>query len=137
MRTVVNPDGGTRRLMYPESAAWISNVPYRDPATRDPPDETLRHVRDRSVVIWAVIGTTGRRQPGARATRLDLSKAKPFPCCKQFGGPVSHAFQIYGLGPDHAYQVVVHVFYGSASGPLSRVAANRALSHLRLPAVAS
>ncbi len=47
----------SKRVARPlESSAWIArNVRYRDAATADPPNRTLRHLPRNGVIVWAVI----------------------------------------------------------------------------------
>src|SRR6266545_8133539 len=47
----------SKRVVRPwESSAWIArSVRYRDAATADPPNKTLRHLPRNGVIVWAVI----------------------------------------------------------------------------------
>ncbi|MGD0713314.1 MAG: hypothetical protein ABSB24_03900 [Gaiellaceae bacterium] len=67
-----------------ESSAWIArNVRYRDDATADPPNKTLKRLPRDGVIVWAVIDNPA--QHGAKPIRLDLGKAKR---CGQVRAPV-------------------------------------------------
>jgi hypothetical protein len=114
-----------------ESAAWIARgVRYRDPATADPPNKTLARLPQRAVIVWAVIEKTARRkQP---RIRLDLSKAKRLACCDAVRIPAE--YELTGAGPDHAYSVIVRIYFGSKPDAAMRAKAQRALRRLDLPA---
>jgi hypothetical protein len=71
-----------------EATAWIArNVRYRDGATEDPPNKTLRHLPSNGVIVWAVIlqGQTRELKPytvyvriyfGSRATVSSRTEAQ-------------------------------------------------------------
>jgi hypothetical protein len=124
---------GTRVTAPLESAAWIAeNVRYRDDATADPPNTTLAHLSPNGVVVWAVIYSPVEN--GQKPIRLDLSGASHLRCCD---GPVTVAggdYDLAGDGPDGAYSVIVRIYFGARPTRALRAQAQRALSHLRLPA---
>jgi hypothetical protein len=124
---------GTRAAAPPESAAWIArNVRYRDDATADPPNKTLARLPANGLIVWAVIFSPA--QTGEGPIRLDLAGAEHFRCCD---GPVSVVggdYELTGHGPNRAYSVIVRVYFGSRPTSGLRTQAQRALSHLRLPA---
>jgi hypothetical protein len=102
-----------------EATAWIArNVRYRDGATEDPPNKTLRHLPSNGVIVWAVIlqGQTRELKP----ISLDLARAKRFDCCE--GESVA----------SRAYTVYVRIYFGSRATVSSRTEAQRALSRLEL-----
>lgn len=124
--------GHGQRVRVPkESAAWIArNVRYRSPATEDPPNTTLRHLRRNSVIVWAVIFQGVPR--GQKRVRADLEHAKHFACCEGEYVP-GGLYEMTGTGPGGAYSVTIRVFFGSPVTPALRAQAQRALNRLQLP----
>ena len=125
---------GIRARAPLESSAWIAkNVRYRDRATADPPNKTLAQLPATGIVVWAVIYSPVESNPSPSPIRLDLSKARHLGCCD---GPVSVVggeYELTGYGPEHAYSVIVRVYFGSRPNGSLRAQAQRALNHLRLP----
>ena len=120
------------RNRQPESTVWISQFPYRDRATSDPPVNTLQEIvnRERGVVVFAWIEPGYRR----KAIRLNLRFARHFLCCD--GSPPDSfvsEWDMIGAGPKHAYEVTVRVFLPLRPWPSDIRAAKRALTRLRLP----
>ena len=114
-----------------ESAAWIAKgVGYRDAATADPPNTTLAHLSANGEVIWAVIESPAER--GQRPIRLDLTRARHFPCCDGVE-VVGGEDELTGAGPGRAYSVIVRIYFGSPPTHAARVEAQRALDQLELP----
>jgi hypothetical protein len=113
-----------------ESAAWIARrVRYRDVATADPPNATLRHLQPPGLIVWAVIYQGRRRmQP---SIRLELARTMHLPCCE--GAYVSAGVYELTGGPKGAYSVIVRVYFGARPTPASRAEAQRALDRLDLP----
>jgi hypothetical protein len=114
------------------SSAWIAtNVRYRDRATADPPNATLRTLPRRGIIVWAVIYQDSTRlQP---RIRLDFAKAKQFACCE--GANVAGGeYELAGSGPESAYSVIVRIYFGSPPNRTRRSQAQRVLDRLRLPA---
>ena len=127
--------GNGRHVVGPvESAAWIAKgVRYRDPATADPPNTTLAYLPADGVVIWAVIESPAVR--GERPIRLDLARARHFPCCDGVG-VVGGEDELTGTAGRGAYSVIVRIFFGSPPTRAARARAQRALDRLVLPAAA-
>jgi hypothetical protein len=124
--------GHGQRVRVPkESAAWIArNVRYQSPATEDPPNTTLRHVRRNSVIVWAVILQGVQR--GQERIRLDLRHAKHFACCEGEYVP-GGSYEMTGTGPRGAYSVIIRIYFGAPATRALRVQAQRALNRLQLP----
>jgi hypothetical protein len=123
---------GTRRVPVPlESAAWTaSGVRYRDHATADPPNVTLRALPRRAVIVWAVIYEPAAAHPAR--IRLTLTAARRLACCEAV--PVAGGlWELTGAGPGRAYSVIVRVYFGSRPTAAMRTQAQRALGRLRLP----
>lgn len=114
-----------------ESTAWIATgVRYRDPATADPPNATLRKLPRNGIIVWAVIYEDA--SPDSRI-RLDLARARRLPCCE--GAYVAGGiYELSGSGPGRAYAVIVRVYFGSRPSRTARARAQHALGQLRLPA---
>ena len=112
------------------SSAWIARgVGYRDTATADPPNRTLRQLPRNGVIVWAVAYGGATAKP---PVRLALSAAKRFDCCE--AAPVAGAdYELSGAGPRGAYSVIVRVYFGSRPTKAMRAQAQAALAHLRLP----
>jgi hypothetical protein len=113
-----------------ESTAWVArDVRYRSPAIADPPNKTLAYLPRNGLIVWAVIFPGHPR--GQKRIRLDLRRARHLPCCdgQWVAGGVS---ELDGAGPDHAYSVIVRVYFGSFNRALRRQA-QHALSRLKLP----
>jgi hypothetical protein len=112
-----------------ESAAWIaSGVRYRDAATADPPNETLRHLGPGDVIVWAVAYAPPARGP---RLRLDLRRARHLACCEAV--PVAAEWELAGNGRDRRYSVIVRVYFGSRPTAALRARARRALDRIDLP----
>lgn len=122
----------TKRVAAPlESSAWIArNVRYRDGATTDPPNNTLKHLPRNGVIVWAVIYNP--TQKGEKPIRLNLGAAKHFACCEAVG-LVAGDYELSGYGPGRAYSVIVRIYFGSRPTRTLRVEAQRALNQLELP----
>ncbi len=106
------------------------NVRYRDPATADPPNRTLAHLRSDGVIVWAVILAPAHAPD--RPVSLLVGRAKHFPCCER--EPVAGGeYELTGSGPDRAYSVIVRIYFGSRPTNKLRGDAQLALDHLRLP----
>jgi hypothetical protein len=114
-----------------ESSAWIArNVRYRDSATADPPNKTLKSLPPNGVIVWAVIYNT--TQAGAKPVRINLGKATHFACC-EVTGLVAGVYELTGYGPGHAYSVIVRIYFGSRPTSILRSEAQHALDQLELP----
>jgi hypothetical protein len=115
-----------------ESSAWIARgVRYRDDATADPPNKTLKHLPRDGVIVWAVIDNPA--QNGTKPIRLDVGKAKRFACCE--GAYVAGGeYELTGSGPGRGYYVIVRIYFGSRPTGSLRAAAQQALDRLELPA---
>lgn len=113
------------------SAAWVARgVRYRNRPVADPPNETLAHLPPHGLIVWAVI----YEPADARAPpfRLDLRGARHLRCCE--GAYVAGGMdELFGVGPDRKYSVIVRVYYGSFPNRRLRTDAQRALDRLRLP----
>jgi hypothetical protein len=128
---------GHAHTRLPMSTAWVANVPYRDPATSDPPNRTLRHFPASGVVVWAVIQPSMPGQPGRRVSpHLSLADAYHFPCCDG-EGVRGGSWELYGFGPNHAYSVLVRIYWGSKPTKAMKAEAQRALHTLHLPRIRS
>ncbi len=114
-----------------ESAAWTATgTRYRDNATADPPNLTLKHLAPGAVVVWAVIYTATAAQD--RPIRLALKTARRLLCCE--GEHVAGGeWELSGAGPRRAYSVVVRIYFGSRPSSAMQAQARRALGALRLP----
>lgn len=119
----------------PYSTAWTANFHYRNKATADPPNATLGRIPRNGVVVWASIQPPLLWPPdGRRASeRLSVAKAYRFECCEGARVPGGE-WEVYGWGPQHAYSVLVRIYFGSAPTPTMKAQAQRALNGLRLPA---
>jgi hypothetical protein len=115
-----------------QSTAWMATgVHYRDRPTADPPTRTLSRLPRHGVVVFAVIYQSGRTTE--REIDLRLDHAKRYPCCD--GTYVAGGeYELDGAGPAAAYSVIVRVYFGSPPTRSMRAQAQRALSHLELPA---
>lgn len=116
------------------STAWAGNIAYRDRATADPPNATLRHLRPRGIVVWVSIQPPAGWPPGHRrtSTHLALADAYRFACCEGAEVPGGE-WELYGWGPRHSYSVLVRVYFGSRPSRTMRADAQRALDALILP----
>ena len=116
------------------STAWAANFRYRDPATADPPNETLRHIRRHGVVVWVSIQPPSGWAPDGRRTsrHLSLADAYRFDCCEGADVPGGE-WEVYGWGPRRAYSVLVRVYFGSAPTRAMKAKAQRVLDRLVLP----
>jgi hypothetical protein len=121
-----------KRVAAPlESSAWIArNVRYRDAATADPPNRTLKSLPPNGVIVWAVIFNPA--QAGAKPVRLSLRKAEHFACCEATGLAAGD-YELTGYGPGRAYSVIVRIYFGSRRTSTLRAEAQRALDQLELP----
>ena len=82
------------------------------------------------MIVWAVIFQSDYTPQ--KPVRLDLSKARYFPCCE--GAYVAGGvYELTGSGPRRAYSVIVRVFFGSRPTRARRAEAQRALGRLALP----
>ena len=115
-----------------QSAAWIAttDVRYIDPATADPPNQTLRTLPKGAVIAWAVIYSPLSKSE--RPVQLDFAKAKRYACCEEASIPAE--YDLTGAGPHQAYSVIIRIYFGSPPNPHLRAEAQLALQHLRLPA---
>lgn len=114
-----------------ESAAWMARgVRYRDPATADPPNRTLAKLPQDGVVVWAVISRS--RSPKAKPIRLDFGRVKRFACCDAIRVPAE--YELTGSGLQHAYSVIVRIYFGAKPSRTMRAEAQHALRRLDLPA---
>jgi hypothetical protein len=116
------------------STAWTANFKYRDRATADPPNATLRRIPLDGIVVWVSIQPPLGWPPDVRRTskRLSLADAYRFRCCE--GADVRGGeWEIYGWGPRRAYSVLVRIYFGSAPTRAVKAQAQRALDRLRLP----
>lgn len=116
-----------------ESSAWTSrDVPYRDPATADPPNRTLAALPPHGIVVWAVISKDAgeREQP----IRLDIALARRYACCDAVG--IAAEYELTGSGPRHVYSVIVRIYFGSKPNRAALREAQLALRRLDLPAAA-
>jgi hypothetical protein len=130
-RWQVGASGTVQSRQGVESTAWISNVPYRDNATADPPNTTLADLPPGGVIVWAYISQpmTGDHHP----IRLDLGRASHYACCDGTAHVVGGEFDLTGLGPGRADSVIVRVYFGSRPTSALRAEAQRALDRLELP----
>src|SRR5919198_5875321 len=69
---------GPRHDRIPMSTAWAANVPYRDRATSDPPNRTLRHFSSSAVVVWASIQPPRGWPPSQRRLSVHYSLADAY-----------------------------------------------------------
>lgn len=114
-----------------ESSAWIAKgARYRDDAAADPPRKTLAHLPRGGVIVWAQIAEPADR--GAKPIRLDLGRAKHFPCCDA-AAFASGLYELTGSGPTGGYSVIVRIYFGSLPTSALRDEAQRALNRLELP----
>ena len=122
---------GPRAHVPLESTAWTARgVRYRDGATADPPNRTLRHLPARAVIVWAVIYAPAKA--GQAPLRLALGKARRHDCCEGAfvrGGE----YELTGSGPRGAYSAIVRIYFGSRPTRAARLQAQRALDRLPLP----
>jgi hypothetical protein len=126
-------DNVSSRVRAPKmSTAWIAtrNVRYRDSATSDPPNRTLRRLPRDGVVVWAVISQS--RPWRLRPIRLDLRRARHYACCEG-AYLTAGSYELVGLGPGRAYAVIVRIYFGSRPDRRARARAQRALDQLELP----
>jgi hypothetical protein len=122
------------RKREPLSVAWAANVKYRDVATADPPNRTLRHLPSNGIVVWAAIQPPGNWPPDGRrtTTRYALAYSYRFACCE--GASVAGGeWELYGWGPHRAYSVLVRIYFGSPPTRAMKAEAQRTLRTLRLP----
>ena len=114
-----------------ESTAWMtSGVRYRDRRTADPPNATLSHLPPRAVVVFAVVYESGRH--AGKRIELRIDRATRHRCCD--GTYVAGGeYALTGLGPEAAYSVLVHIYFGSSPTRSMRAQAQRALDRLELP----
>jgi hypothetical protein len=121
----------TRAVVPLESTAWIAkNVRYRDEPTADPPNATLAHLPANGLIVWAVIYNPAN---SGAPLRLDLGKARHLECCE--GAYVEGGnYELTGYGPKHAYSAIVRIYFGSHPTTSLLAQAQRALTHLQLPA---
>jgi hypothetical protein len=114
-----------------ESSAWIATgVRYRDPATADPPNATLKQLSPTGIIVWAVI-YENPTESRSRIT-LDLARARHFACCE--GAYVAGGdYELRGSGPSRAYSAIVRIYFGSPPTRTLHIRAQRALDQLRLP----
>jgi hypothetical protein len=131
---------GHAHKRLPMSTAWAANVPYRDPATSDPPNQTLQHLPTGGVVIWAMIqpSMAGTLPPDHRriSAHYALADAYHFPCCDGVGVR-GGSWELYGFGPKHTYSVIVRIYWGSPPTKTMKAEAQRALDTMRLPRASS
>ena len=128
--TVASFYDDSRNKAPQESTAWMArNVRYRSPATADPPNKTLAHLPRNGLIVWAVIYQGQPR--GQKTISLNLRRARHLLCCdgQWVAGGVS---ELEGAGPNHAYSVIVRVYFGASRRTL-RVQAQHALDRLKLP----
>jgi hypothetical protein len=104
------------------------------PATADPPNETLRHIRRHGVVVWASIQPPSGWPPdGRRISRhLSLADAYRFDCCEGADVPGGER-EVYGWGARRAYSVLVRVYFGTEPTRAMNAQAQRVLDRLVLP----
>lgn len=121
-----------KRVAAPlESSAWIArNMRYRDAATADPPNKTLKSLPPNGVIVWAAIYNPA--QAGAKPVRLNLGRAEHFACCEATG-LVAGGYELTGYGPGRAYSVIARIYFGSRPTSILRAEAQRALDQLELP----
>jgi hypothetical protein len=114
-----------------EATAWIARgVRYRDPATADPPNQTLQQLPHGAIIVWAVIYQDPHPSPSL--IRLELAQARRYACCEAaYVAGAEH--ELTGSGPGRRYSVIVRIYFGSPPTPASRALAQRALDQLRLP----
>jgi hypothetical protein len=120
------------------STAWAGNVAYRDRATADPPNATLRHLRPGGIVVWVSIQPPSGWPPDRRrtSTHLSLADAYRFACCEGADVPGGE-WELYGWGPRRSYSVLVRVYFGSRPSRAMRGHAQDAIDRLILPAAHS
>jgi hypothetical protein len=118
------------------SVAWASNARCGDCATSNPPNATLRSLRRRGVIVRVSIQPPDPRgwpPTGRRLSRsYSLKDAYRFRCCEAVR--VGDVWELYGFDPKHTYSVIIDVYWGSTPSKAMRLAAQRAISTLRLPA---
>ena len=125
---------GHAHTRFPMSTAWAANVRYRDPATSDPPNNTLRRLAPTGVVVWAIIQPSMPGQPDRRVSaHYNLADAYHFPCCDG-EGVRGGSWELYGFSPKHAYSVLIRIYWGSPPTTAMKAEATRAIHALRLPA---
>ena len=130
VRTVRNSAGKVFHLRYPESIAWTANVPYRDPATADPPQRTVYELATSGIVVTAVI------KPPSHTTQrlsLDLRNARPFTCCD--GTPSSHTrgYELVGVTSSRRYEAIIDVYFGTKPTARLWAQAQQAVRRIQLP----
>jgi hypothetical protein len=114
-----------------ESAAWIARgVRYRDEATADPPNRTLRNLPHEAVIVWAVIYNPVAS--GQKRIRLVLKNAKRFSCCEA-AHVAGGEWELTGSGRGHAYSAIVRIYFGSRPSRAMQREGQRALDALQLP----
>jgi hypothetical protein len=67
-----------------------------------------------------------------RASGFSVAKAYRFRCCEGADVPGGE-WDLYGWGPQHAYSVLVRIYFGSAPTQAMKAQAQRAVGRLRLP----
>jgi hypothetical protein len=111
-----------------ETAAWTAyRVRYRDRATNDPPNATLKHLPRGAVVVWAVAFKPANHEP---PIRLALRYARHLPCCE---GEFVAGGEWELAGRRNDYSVIVRIYFGSPPTRAMRRQAADALTRLRLP----
>lgn len=126
---------GKAHRRVPISTAWTSNVDFRDSASADPPNRTLRHLGKEGILVWASIQPQiGAWPPSKRhiSARLALANAYRFPCCEAIGIGGGE-WEMYGYGPHRAYTVLVRIYWGSPPTVTMKRSAQSALLHLERP----
>lgn len=120
----------------PTSTAWAANVRCPDCGRSNPPNATIQHLPERGIIVRVYIeppDSTGWPPTGRRLTRTySLADASHFPCCEAAriaGG----SWELYGLGPQRAYRVIVDIYWGSRPTTPMQAAARRAIRSLHLP----
>ena len=111
-----------------ETAAWTAHgVRYRDSATTDPPNATLKRLPRRAVIVWAVAFKPANHEP---PVRLELRHARRLPCCE---GEYVAGGEWELSGSRGGYSVIVRIYFGSPPTRTMRSEAAEALTRLRLP----
>jgi hypothetical protein len=130
---------GTRReagLPHMYSVAWAATVRCRECATSNPPNDTLRALPQRGIIVRVSIqppDPTGWPPRGRELSRgYSLAHAYRFRCCEAV--TIGGDWELYGFGPERAYSVIVDAYWGSAPTRAMQAAAQRAISTMRLPA---
>jgi hypothetical protein len=114
-----------------EATAWIARgVRYRDPATADPPNQTLQHFPRGAIIVWAVIYQDPHPSPSR--IRLDLAHARRYACCEAaYVAGAEH--ELTGSGPRGRYSVIVRIYFGAPPTSDRLALAQRALDQLVMP----